>query len=154
MAEQCGGKSRKHSKKRDEILAAIRSTASHPSARWVYERLKPSIPALSLGTVYRNINLFREAGELVSLGVVRGEERFDGRVEPHSHFVCSRCGRVVDIPEIPDKISEAVGEMGEERGLSIEPARTVFYGLCGECRRGDSPGPITCYQHGCGREIL
>jgi Fur family peroxide stress response transcriptional regulator len=141
---QGGGKSRKHSKKRDEILAAIRSSASHPSARWVYERLKPLIPALSLGTVYRNINLLREKGELVSLGVVRGEERFDGRVKPHPHVVCPRCGRVIDIPEIPNEaLGSVILETGKERGFNIEPARTVFYGLCEDCRRenGDSQQP-------------
>ena len=135
MTKEKGGKSRKHSKKRDEILALIRSTATHPSARWVYERLKPLIPALSLGTVYRNISLFREEGELVSLGVVRWEERFDGRVEAHPHFVCSRCGKVIDIPEIPNETLGNIGAMGEERGFKIEAARTVFYGLCGDCRR-------------------
>jgi Fur family peroxide stress response transcriptional regulator len=140
MTKEKGGKSRKHSKKRDEILALIRSTATHPSARWVYERLKPLIPALSLGTVYRNISLFREEGELVSLGVVRGEERFDGRVEAHPHFVCSRCGKVIDIPEISNETLGNIGTLGEERGFKIEAARTVFYGLCGDCRRetGDS----------------
>jgi Fur family peroxide stress response transcriptional regulator len=140
MSKQSGRISRKRSKKRDEILALIQSTASHPSARWVYERLKPGIPALSLGTVYRNISVFREEGKLVSLGVVQGEERFDGRVESHPHFVCSRCGKVIDIPEISNEILEGMGKIGEERGLEIEPARTVFYGLCGDCRQeaGDS----------------
>jgi Fur family peroxide stress response transcriptional regulator len=140
VGKETDGKSRKHSKKRDEILAVIRSTAVHPSARWVYEQLKPLIPALSLGTVYRNISLFREEGELVSLGVVKGEERFDGRVEAHPHFVCSRCGKVIDIPEVPTETLWNIWAMGNERGLKIEPARTVFYGLCGDCRReaGDS----------------
>jgi Fur family peroxide stress response transcriptional regulator len=127
-------KNRKHSRKRDEILAVIRSTASHPSARWVYERLRPAMPALSLGTVYRNISLFQEEGELVSLGVVQGEERFDGRVEPHPHFVCSRCGKIIDIPEIPNETLESIGDLGKEGGLKIEPRRTVFFGLCGDCQ--------------------
>jgi Fur family peroxide stress response transcriptional regulator len=128
------GKYKRHSRKRDEILALIRSTPSHPSARWVYERLKPAIPALSLGTVYRNITLFREEGELVSLGVVQGEERFDGRVEPHPHFICSRCGKVIDIPELPNETLGSIRNLGKEQGLTIEPGRTVFYGLCGDCR--------------------
>jgi Fur family peroxide stress response transcriptional regulator len=128
------GKNRNHSKKRDEILTVIRSTVSHPSARWVYEQLKPNLPALSLGTVYRNINLFREEGELASLGVVRGEERFDGRVEPHPHFICSRCGAVIDLPFLSDETLEELAEIGRGGGLRIEPLRTVFYGLCGGCR--------------------
>jgi Fur family peroxide stress response transcriptional regulator len=131
------GKHKKHSKKRDEILAVIRSTACHPSASWVYEQLRPDIPALSLWTVYRNINLFREEGELASLGVVQGEERFDGRVDPHPHFVCSRCGKIIDMPEIPTETLGSMGGLGKERGLKIEPRKTVFYGLCGDCQASE-----------------
>jgi Fur family peroxide stress response transcriptional regulator len=65
---------RKHSKKQDAILEVMKATVSHPGARWVYEQLKSRIPGLSLGTVYRNISLFQEEGELVSLGVVKGED--------------------------------------------------------------------------------
>ena len=84
---------RKHSKKRDAILNCLRETDAHPSAEWVYSRLKPQIPDLSLGTVYRNLALFKETGEAISLGTVMGLERFDGRTDPHIHFVCTRCGR-------------------------------------------------------------
>jgi Fur family peroxide stress response transcriptional regulator len=89
---------RKHSKKRDAVLKAIRSTHSHPGAQWIYDTLKPSIPSLSLGTVYRNINVFLEEGAIVSVGTVGGEERFDGRVSPHPHLICCRCGKVADLP--------------------------------------------------------
>ncbi|MDR2630797.1 MAG: transcriptional repressor [Spirochaetaceae bacterium] len=142
---------RKHSKKRDAILEMIRSTASHPGAQWVYEQLKPVIPDLSLGTVYRNINFFREEGLVVSLGVVNGEERFDGDVRPHPHLVCRRCGRVVDLPcpdpeafkafldqgllprQKPRCLSAQEG-IGEERDcFRVDFRRTVFYGLCGSC---------------------
>ena len=59
---------RKHSKKRDAIYECVRSTKTHPSAEWVYSRLKPEIPDLSLGTVYRNLNLFQQEGRLISVG--------------------------------------------------------------------------------------
>jgi Fur family peroxide stress response transcriptional regulator len=138
---------RKHSKNRDEILRVIRSTSSHPSARWVYDQLKPACPRLSLGTVYRNIRTCRETGELASVGIVRGEERFDGRVEPHPHFICSRCGSVIDIDGTGDETlgipPAAEGPDGETgAGLYVDHRRTVFYGLCGDCRRaleGDTP---------------
>ena len=68
-------KIRKRSKKRDAILACICGTDCHPSAEWVYTQLKPQIPDLSLGTVYRNISMFREEGTIVSVGVVNGLER-------------------------------------------------------------------------------
>jgi Fur family peroxide stress response transcriptional regulator len=124
---------RKHSKKRDAILELIRSTRSHPGAQWVYDRLKPRIPGLSLGTVYRNINVFREEGTVVSLGVVNGEERFDGTTAPHPHFVCEDCGRVVDLPgEVQAELAGALSL--EISGFTIDKRKTVFYGLCNECR--------------------
>jgi Fur family peroxide stress response transcriptional regulator len=95
----------------------------------VYDRLRPLIPNLSLATVYRNINLFRREGTVVSVGVVDGEERFDGVVEPHPHLVCSRCGRVIDLP-CPESPAEDRREIG---GFTVDYRRTVFYGLCGDC---------------------
>ena len=126
------GGSRKHSAKRDAILQAIMSTKTHPGARWVYKRLKPRIPGLSLGTVYRNINVLREEGSVISVGVVNGEERFDGRKAPHPHFVCEQCGCVKDFTKkaestISSKISIEIP------GFVIDNRKTVFYGLCKAC---------------------
>ncbi|MDR0554368.1 MAG: transcriptional repressor [Treponema sp.] len=127
---------KKHSRKREAILRLIRSTGSHPGARWVYEQLKPEIPDLSLGTVYRNINLFRAEGDVAFLGVVRGEERFDGRVEPHPHAVCRRCGKIADLPEdIQAELFTGLppGEPVRIPDFSLDMRNTVFYGLCKAC---------------------
>jgi Fur family peroxide stress response transcriptional regulator len=129
IGEFMNGAERKHSKKRDAILRTIRSTASHPGAQWVYDQLKPSIPGLSLGTVYRNINLFREEGSIISVGVVEGEERFDGRVSPHPHLVCCHCGRVADLEGVED----GTGPEPRAGGFVIDYRKTVYYGLCGDC---------------------
>jgi Fur family peroxide stress response transcriptional regulator len=129
-------KLRKHSKKRDAILEIIKSTKIHPGAQWVYERLKPAIPDLSLGTVYRNLSQFKEEGTLASLGVVRGEERFDAAVLPHPHAVCTRCGKVEDLPgDVQEKImSEFTTEIP---GFAIDKRHTVFYGICDACQGDD-----------------
>ena len=91
----------RYSKKREAILEAIRSTDTHPTADWVYQTLKPTHPDLSLGTVYRNLNFFREQGTIRCVGVVKGQERFDANTHPHTHFVCDGCGAVIDLHEIP-----------------------------------------------------
>jgi Fur family peroxide stress response transcriptional regulator len=135
---------RKHSKKRDAILEAVKATVSHPGARWVYEQLKPSIPGLSLGTVYRNISLFREEGDLVSVGVVKGEERFDARTEPHPHFVCTKCGKIIDLPLLENgKFEKAIEAGMREEAVPGNPRidyrKTVFYGLCGNCKEPTQP---------------
>jgi Fur family peroxide stress response transcriptional regulator len=132
---------RKHSTKRDAILRVLRSTVSHPGAHWVYDQLKSDIPGLSLATVYRNINLFRQEGAVASVGVVDGEERFDGRVEPHPHFVCGGCGRVFDYdaPELPAKFSKVLENLKDlaytQEGFVIDYRKTVFNGLCPECAK-------------------
>lgn len=84
----------RYSKKREAILNAIRGTHCHPSAEWVYQTLKPTHPDLSLGTVYRNLVFFQQNGDVQSIGVVKGQERFDAVTTPHSHFICTRCGSV------------------------------------------------------------
>ena len=75
---------RKHSRKRDAILECLRCTTSHPTAEWVYTQLKPTIPDLSLATVYRNLAMFKDEGTIDSVGVYNGLERFDFRTDPHA----------------------------------------------------------------------
>jgi Fur family peroxide stress response transcriptional regulator len=105
----------------------------------VYDRLKAEIPGLSLATVYRNLKLFQREGSVVSLGVVDGEERFDGRVDPHPHFVCAACGRVMDyeVPELPAEFSRVMENLKNlahsQSGFVIDYRKTVFNGLCGRC---------------------
>ena len=90
----------KKSRKRDAILACVCSTDTHPTAEWVYTQLKPDIPDLSLGTVYRNLAMFRREGIIGSAGVVNGLERYDRNPLPHAHFVCTQCSAVYDLPDI------------------------------------------------------
>ncbi len=122
----------RYSKKREAILSAIQGTACHPSAEWVYQNLKTAHPDLSLGTVYRNLVLFQEQGLVKSVGVVNGQERFDGRTSPHSHFVCSRCGAVIDLPGIqPDR--DLARSVSEQYQFAVERCELTLYGTCSTC---------------------
>ena len=73
----------RYSRKREAILNAIQSTDCHPSAEWVYQTLKPTHPDLSLGTVYRNLNLLVETGEIKKLTCGDGADHFDGDIRQH-----------------------------------------------------------------------
>lgn len=122
----------RYSRKREAILAALRSTHIHPSADWVYRTLKPGHPDLSLGTVYRNLSLFREQGVIRSVGVVDGHERFDAFTQPHSHFICTRCHSVLDLPDIaPDRAADRV--VAEQYGVVVDRYDLTFYGTCPNC---------------------
>ena len=123
---------RKRSRKREAILDCLRQTDVHPSAEWVYRRLKPRIPDLSLATVYRNLALFKQEGLICSLGVVQGLQRFDGDTSPHVHFICTGCGRILDLSglQLPAELaSQAVLITGGQ----VTGASLRFHGVCRHC---------------------
>ena len=123
----------KHFRKRDAILTCLRQTTVHPSAEWVFSQLKPEYPDLSLGTVYRNLALFKEQGLITSLGTVNGVERFDGNTCPHVHFVCNGCDAVLDLPEfqVPASLSNSVEKSA---GCRVEACQLTFTGTCEQCK--------------------
>ena len=123
---------RNNSIKRSAILEALRATKEHPSAEMLYASLKPSIPDLSLGTVYRNLSMFCSDGSAVTVATVGGKERFDARTAAHSHFVCRGCSRVIDV-EVGDDASESFGRISERYGFSPESVSLVYTGLCDSC---------------------
>jgi len=124
----------KHFRKRDAILACLRSTTEHPSAEWIYTRLKPEYPDLSLGTIYRNLALFKEQGLITSLGTVNGVERFDFNTAPHVHYICTCCGNVLDLPglSVPGELNAAAAR---DSGGRVDSCQLTFTGMCGECTK-------------------
>ena len=122
----------KHFRKRDAILSYLRQTTEHPSAETVYAALKAEIPDLSLGTVYRNISLFKQQGLIVSLGTVNGVERYDGNIDPHVHFVCTGCGHVTDLPglSVPEELNTAAAKQAD---ATVDQCHLTFHGRCHTC---------------------
>ena len=126
--------SKKNFRKRNAILSFLRQTDEHPSAEMVFNHLKQEIPDLSLGTVYRNLSMFKAQGEIISLGTVNGVERFDGNTEPHVHFICSGCDAVADLPQIqvPEELNRQVNQA---TGGQVEACHLTFTGLCQDCKK-------------------
>ena len=122
---------RNFSSKRNAIYNAVCGTDTHPSARWVYDKLKPEIPDLSLGTVYRNIALFKDEGKVSVICNVNGEERIDGNTEPHPHFVCNKCKAVIDV-EDNQNADDLESQLAEE-GFKVENRFVIYYGICPKC---------------------
>ncbi len=122
----------KHFKKREAILQCLRSTHTHPTAEWVHAQVRAEFPDISLGTVYRNLAMFKEQGIIASLGTVGGIERFDANTAPHVHFICTACQRVDDLPEL--EIPAALTESAERcSGGHAELCNLSFTGTCREC---------------------
>ena len=123
----------KQFRKRNAILECLRSTHSHPSAEMVHEMLRESHPDISLATVYRNLNYFKQQGLATSVATVRGVERFDANTEPHVHFICNGCDAVIDLEQIqvPQTLDAQVEKTS---GCRVNSCQLTFNGLCGNCQ--------------------
>ena len=121
-------KSQRISQQRERIYEAVRTSMEHPSAQMVYDALRPEMPRLSLGTVYRNLHQMAQEGRLRELeGPVA---RFDAVLPSHTHIRCVRCGQVADLelPYDPALDREAAGD-----GWVITGHELVFNGICPAC---------------------
>lgn len=119
-----------YSEKRELIYNVLSSTKSHPCAKWVYDNLKDDHPDLSLGTVYRNISLFKETGKIKSVAVINNEERYDADISDHSHFICDKCGAIIDIYD--DNHDSIENKLTDENYI-IHRKNLVLYGICSKC---------------------
>ena len=129
-------KTLKHSKQRDAIKAFLISRADHPTADVVYEHIKKEFSNISLGTVYRNLNLLVETHEAIKISSKTGADRFDARVVPHYHFVCTRCGSVKDVLMSPIKNVEQEAAPFTE-GV-ITGHEITFLGVCNICSKNEN----------------
>lgn len=123
----------KHSRQRESIRKYLKETTTHPTADTVYENMKLIYPNISLGTVYRNLSLLAELGEIRKLTNYGGADRYDGHIYPHSHFICTECGKIMDLKvEINDALLKEVGDnfSGQIIGCSAR-----FFGLCEDCMK-------------------
>lgn len=130
----------RRSRQRDAIMTYLRSRTDHPSAEQIYENVKQTMPNISLGTVYRNLTLLNDLGEVRTIYAGSGADHFDSNVMPHDHFICRSCQSIQDLPRVSYRPFEALAEDGFA-GV-VEESYTYYYGLCAACKQllaGDMP---------------
>lgn len=118
----------KRSRQRDAILDYLRSSGSHPTAQDIHADLRSRFPNLSLGTVYRNLNILLDLGHVRRLDLGGNLDRFEARTDPHYHFVCMDTGEVMDL-EL-DARGDLERRVREETGLDVRYHRIDFFGYC------------------------
>ena len=123
-------------RQRQVILEELRKVTSHPTADEIYNMVRELQPNISLGTIYRNLDVLTESGMIQRIETDGERWRFDGNPENHYHVRCIRCGRVDDVHEYPvmtvdDKI---IGLTGYE----IMGHRLDFWGICPDCKVDDN----------------
>ena len=122
----------KYARKGSAVYAALAAIRLHPSADTLYRSLQATYPNISRTTVYSNLTKLREEGSVICVGVVDGRERFDANTRPHPHFICDRCGAVLDVHGLPEPLS--LDRQAEERNpIKVSYHELIFRGLCGEC---------------------
>lgn len=121
----------KHSKQREMIKDFLMSRKDHPTADVVYMNVRQQNPNISLGTVYRNLTLLADIGEIQRLRLGDGVDHFDADISKHYHFICGHCGKVIDL-EMED-IDLVMGIAGQRFKGSITSHTTYFSGLCEDC---------------------
>ena len=119
------------------ILEELQKTHTHPTAGELFQMVRRRLPKISLGTVYRNLDLLAETGKIQKLDLGSGEARFDAKTHAHYHVRCARCGRVDDVPGLS---ADLVGdEMAEAAGYKILGHRLELVGICAHCQSAPEP---------------
>ncbi len=121
---------------RTVIYRELIASESHPTPEAVYERVKAQIPAISLGTVYKNIKTFLEAGLLREVSLHHGTQRLDANTDPHHHLVCRECRQIFDLPAAevhPVVVQTKKGSEVAKSGFRIERFSIEAIGVCAAC---------------------
>jgi Fur family ferric uptake transcriptional regulator len=118
-------------RQRKVILEELRKVDTHPSADEVYEMVRKRLPRISLGTVYRNLEILSQNGEIQKLELGCTLKRFDGIAANHHHIRCICCSRVVDAPgEFDVTVNQ---DLKDATDFKILGHRLEFTGICPDC---------------------
>ncbi len=116
----------RYSRQREEILKIVLSTDLHPTADWIYEHVREIIPNISLGTVYRNLNLLVDEHKINRLVMDDGVVRYDGNLREHHHFICTKTGKIIDIEQpLSENLLE---EFRKKTGWKANSCKIEIYG--------------------------
>ena len=131
-------KQHRHSKQREIILEELRKLPTHPSAATLYEVVRQRLPKISLGTVYRNLDLLARAGLVQKLNNGTQEARYDGVMDHHHHVCCVQCGRVDDVHDDLAEVFDCNRKTLE--GYEVLGHQLQFLGICPDCKATNAQG--------------
>mgnify|MGYP001766051267 CR=1 FL=1 len=122
----------RRTKQRDVIVEELTKLHCHPSADEIYELVRKRLPRISLGTVYRNLEILSRRGIIQRVELGGSQMRFDGDLNQHQHIRCVRCGRIDDLP-IGTDLTDCDRESVRGTGYRVLERRVEFVGVCPAC---------------------
>ncbi len=125
----------RNTRQRQAVLNVVRRAHNHPDAAWIFDQVRAELPQISLGTVYRALDTLVAQGELLRLSGTPGATRYDVPHPQHHHFVCDRCGTILDVDlHLPD-MGDLQGQL--PAGVRLSGATLMLSGLCATCAASD-----------------
>ncbi len=119
-------------RQRQLILEELRNVTTHPSADEVYDMVRKRLPRISLGTIYRNLEILSQLGEIQKLETAGAQKRFDGNPGHHYHIRCLGCSRIDDL--VIDQPGDIEKKAARLTDYKIVGYRLEFLGICPKCK--------------------
>ncbi len=123
----------RETKQRKIIEDIVKDTREHPYALWVFQKAQERTSKISLGTVYRTLELLVREGKINKFYDTSAVARFDGNPSPHHHLICKICGRIIDWCD--EDLNKRLEEIGKENKFKEITSEIFIYGICLECQR-------------------
>jgi len=122
---------RRRSAQRDRLYSLIKESKNHPTAKWLLEQMSTYFPSINEGNLYRNIRILIDEGNIVARTFDDNTEHYDAITTNHYHFVCSECGRIIDLDiDVTQCVPQDVQQRLPHR---IKNHTIQFFGVCEEC---------------------
>lgn len=131
--QRCAGLGLALTPQRLAIYQVLANDDSHPGAEDIYRRIKPNLPSLSLGTVYRTLELYEEHGLVSRVNAFGDQTRFDANLEAHHHLICVQCRKIFDYRDA--RLEELPVPRTDPEGFHILTHQIQFFGQCQACRQ-------------------
>lgn len=124
-----------YSRQRELILETLKENVVHPTAEYLYEKVREKDKNISLATLYRNLNKLAQMKLIRKIDGLENSAHFDHNIHEHYHFICDKCGKVFDVD--CDIAPETFKQIENNKGCLIKGHDITFHGLCSECKGGN-----------------
>ncbi len=121
----------RETKQRRVVYETAKDTKSHPTADWIFEKVRRKLPKVSLGTVYRNLGVLKDEGLVRELYGNDRRAHFDADMSSHAHFICMGCDQIIDVRGVKDIEWQTLKDLV---GCEVEDQEILFGGRCPACR--------------------